>query len=174
MPLPKWWSQKRLTRTRATRGWRPEIRVLANARRRPLDVPCNARCVDGNREHARRRKSEAVEILPVVLRVAEREIDVADERRQLLPAQTGHLVKEVLVPPDTWFVQEVIAQGNRFTIKINDKVVTNFVDEKNTFSKGHFAIQQHSSFKDKASGKEIETIIYVRKAEVKELPPTVK
>jgi hypothetical protein len=49
-----------------------------------------------------------------------------------------------------------------------------FMDMKNTYTKGHFAIQQHNSFKDKTSGKEIESVIYVRKIEVKELPPTAK
>jgi hypothetical protein len=50
----------------------------------------------------------------------------------------------VLVPPDTWFTQEVIAQGNRIIIKVNDKVVTDFVDEKNTYTKGYLALQQHN------------------------------
>jgi hypothetical protein len=84
------------------------------------------------------------------------------------------IVTDMLVKPDEWFTQEVIANGNHIQIFVNGKKTVDFVDEKNTFTKGHFAIQQHNSFKDKTSGKDIETIIYVRKAEVKELPPTVK
>jgi hypothetical protein len=47
------------------------------------------------------------------------------------------------------------------------------VDTNNTFTKGHFAIQQHSAGKDK-EGNIVESVIYVRKAEVKELPPSAK
>lgn len=45
--------------------------------------------------------------------------------------------------PDEFFTQEVIADGNHIIIKVNDKIITDFTDEKNTFTKGHFAIQQH-------------------------------
>ncbi len=65
------------------------------------------------------------------------------------PKRSGSLynfvdVKEQLVPPDTWFTQEVIADGNHIIIKINDKVVVDFTDAKNTHTKGHFAFQQHN------------------------------
>jgi len=53
-------------------------------------------------------------------------------------------VTEKLVPPDTWFTQEVIADGNHIIIKVNDKVTADFVDAKNSFMKGHFAFQQHN------------------------------
>ena len=52
-------------------------------------------------------------------------------------------VKEQLVPPDTWFTQHIIADGNHIIIKVNDKVVVDYVDEKNTFQKGYLALQQH-------------------------------
>ena len=45
-----------------------------------------------------------------------------------------------------------------------------FVDKNNSFTSGHFALQQHGGFKK--GGKEIETVLHVRKVEVKELPPT--
>ncbi len=52
-------------------------------------------------------------------------------------------VKEQLVPDDTWFTQHIIADGNHITIKVNDKTVVDYVDQKNTHSKGYVALQQH-------------------------------
>lgn len=65
------------------------------------------------------------------------------------PVRTGSLynfvkVLDKLVPPDTWFTQEVIMDGNHIIIKVNDKVTVDFVDEKKTYMKGHFAFQQHN------------------------------
>jgi hypothetical protein len=53
-------------------------------------------------------------------------------------------VKEQLVPDDTWWTQHIIADGNHIIIKINDKVVVDYVDEKNTYQKGYLALQQHN------------------------------
>ncbi len=83
------------------------------------------------------------------------------------PVKTGSLynfvkVTETLVPPDTWFTQEVIADGNHIIIKVNGKTTVDFIDKENTYTKGHFALQQH----DPGS------VVQVRKIEVKELPPT--
>jgi hypothetical protein len=39
------------------------------------------------------------------------------------------------------------------------------VDEKNTYTKGHLALQQHAAFGDNP-----QTVLQVRKVEVKELP----
>ena len=72
------------------------------------------------------------------------------------------LVFEKLVEPDTWFTQEVIAEGNHIVIKVNGKTTVDFTDTKNRHTKGHFAIQQHDP-----GG-----VIMIRKAEVMELPPT--
>ena len=52
-------------------------------------------------------------------------------------------IKEQLVPPDTWFTQHVIAKGNHIVIKVNGKTVVDFVDEKNSFTEGYLALQQH-------------------------------
>jgi hypothetical protein len=81
----------------------------------------------------------------------------AEEKKKML-------VFEQLVKPDTWFTQEVIAVGNHIVIKVNGKTTVDFVDEKNRYAKGHFAIQQHNQ------GSEVT----VRKVEVKELPATKK
>jgi hypothetical protein len=53
-------------------------------------------------------------------------------------------VKEQLVPDDTWWTQHIVAIGNRIIIKVNDKIVTDLVDEHNTFTSGHLAFQQHN------------------------------
>jgi 3-keto-disaccharide hydrolase len=65
------------------------------------------------------------------------------------PKRTGSLynfknVYEQLVPPDTWFSQHIIAQGNHITIKVNDKTVVDYVEDKNTYVKGYLALQQHN------------------------------
>ena len=53
-------------------------------------------------------------------------------------------VKDQLVPDDTWWTQHIIADGNHIIVKVNDKVVVDYVDEKNTFLKGYLALQQHN------------------------------
>ena len=65
------------------------------------------------------------------------------------PVKTGSLYNMVkiydqLAPPDTWFNQHIIVRGNHIVIEVNDKKVVDFVDEKNTYSKGYFALQQHN------------------------------
>jgi hypothetical protein len=65
------------------------------------------------------------------------------------PQRTGslynfHKIGEQLVQDDTWWTQHIIAVGNHIVIKVNDKIVTDFVDEKNTFVAGHLAFQQHN------------------------------
>jgi hypothetical protein len=88
------------------------------------------------------------------------------------PQKTGSLynfvkITEMLVPPDTWFTQEVIANGNHIQIILNGKKVVDYKDEKNTYTKGHFALQQHGPAK---GGPEVQ--LAVKKMEVKELPPS--
>jgi hypothetical protein len=88
------------------------------------------------------------------------------------PVRTGSLygfgkdatVKEMLVKPEEWFTQEVIADGNHIIIKVNDKTTVDFIDKKNTYAKGHFALQQHDPG----------TVVQFRKIEVKELPASRK
>ena len=64
------------------------------------------------------------------------------------PKRTGTLyhfvpVTEQLIADDTWWTQHIICQGNHIIIKVNDKTVVDFVDEKNSFAKGYVALQQH-------------------------------
>ena len=63
-----------------------------------------------------------------------------------LPAEERDkiLIKEMLVPADTWFTQEVIANGNHIIIKVNDKVVTDTIESTNRYTKGYCALQQHN------------------------------
>lgn len=81
------------------------------------------------------------------------------------PVKTGSLynfvkVLNTPVKPDEWFTQEVIADGNHIIIKVNGETTVDFVDEKNTYKKGHFSLQQHDPG----------TVVQFRKIEVKELP----
>lgn len=90
------------------------------------------------------------------------------------PQKTGSLynfkkITEMLVPPETWFTQEVIANGNHIQILVNGKKEVDYVDEKNTYTRGHFAIQQHGPAK---GGPDV--VVAIKKIEVKELPPTKK
>ncbi len=64
------------------------------------------------------------------------------------PQRTGTLynlakVTDQLVPDDTWWTQHILVNGNRIIVKVNDKTVVDFVDEKNLHQKGYLAIQQH-------------------------------
>lgn len=65
------------------------------------------------------------------------------------PQKTGSLynfskVTEQLVPDDTWWTQHIIAIGNHIIIKVNDKIVVDYIDTKKTFTAGHLALQQHN------------------------------
>ena len=64
------------------------------------------------------------------------------------PVKTGSLynivkVLDQLVPEETWFTQHIIADGNHIIIKVNDKVVVDHIEEKNLYTKGYLAMQQH-------------------------------
>jgi Domain of Unknown Function (DUF1080) len=65
------------------------------------------------------------------------------------PQRTGSLygfskVLEQLIPDDTWWTQDVSAKGNHIVISVNGKVVTDFIDQKNTYTKGYLVLQQHN------------------------------
>jgi hypothetical protein len=77
-----------------------------------------------------------------------------DEKKKIL------VLDDAPHKPDEWFTQEVIAEGNHIIIKVNGKVTVDFVDEGNTFKKGHFALQGHDPG----------TVVKFRKIEVMELP----
>ncbi len=64
------------------------------------------------------------------------------------PQRTGSLYNRAkmldqLIADDTWWTQHIIAIGNRVIIKVNDKIVVDFIDEKRSFIEGHLALQQH-------------------------------
>ncbi len=72
------------------------------------------------------------------------------------PIRTGSIytwvhIFEQLVPPDTWFTQEVEVQDVNYrgkvvaaiTVRVNDKVLYQFLDHTRQFGPGHFAFQQH-------------------------------
>lgn len=89
------------------------------------------------------------------------------------PIKTGSIytwvhIFDQLVPPDTWFTQEVEVQDvdyrgkvvTSITVRVNDKVIYQFLDHTRQFKEGHFAFQQH----DPGSK------VCIRKAEVMPLP----
>ena len=81
---------------------------------------------------------------------------------KLSPADKAKIiVTDMLVPPDEWFTQEVIADGNHIIIKVNGKTTVDFVDENSTYTKGRFALQQHDA----------ETVVKFRRIEVMDLSP---
>jgi hypothetical protein len=77
----------------------------------------------------------------------------AEEREKILVFDAGHKAGE-------WFTQEVLADGGRIVIKVNGKTTVDFSDAKNTYPKGHFALQGHDPG----------TVVKFKKIEVKELP----
>ena len=91
------------------------------------------------------------------------------------PIRTGslytlvHLEKSV-VPPDTWFTQEIEVKDvnyrgkmvTKFRISVNGELLYEYLDHDMLWKTGHFAFQQH----DPGSR------VSIRKVEVMELPPT--
>ncbi len=64
------------------------------------------------------------------------------------PQKTGSLygkskvLKQHVKDYEFW-TQHIICRGNHIVIKLNDKVVVDYVDKQNSFKKGHLALQQH-------------------------------
>jgi len=66
------------------------------------------------------------------------------------PVRTGSLynfvkVFEQLIPDDTWWEQRIVVEGNHIQIFVNNKQTVDFTDEKNTFTDGYLALQQHNA-----------------------------
>jgi hypothetical protein len=70
------------------------------------------------------------------------------------------IIRKPLHRPNEWFTQEVLATGNHIVIKVNGQTTVDFVDLKDTYRRGHLALQQHDSA----------TVVKFRRVEVKELP----
>jgi len=53
-------------------------------------------------------------------------------------------VKETFVKDNEWYTEHIIVQGNKITVKVNDKVINEYtVNENSRLSKGTIAIQGH-------------------------------
>jgi uncharacterized protein (TIGR03067 family) len=66
----------------------------------------------------------------------------------------------VSIPTDTWFTEEIIAEGDRIILKVNGVTTTDFRDPERKFTKGHIALQ---AIKDAGT-------VHFRKIEIRELP----
>jgi hypothetical protein len=82
------------------------------------------------------------------------------------PVRTGSLynfvpVYEQLIPDDTWWTQHVIVNGNHIQIFVNDKMTVDYIDQKNTYTSGFLALQQHNQG----------SVVEFRNIMMKELPP---
>jgi 3-keto-disaccharide hydrolase len=83
--------------------------------------------------------------------------------------QTGSLmhitpkgeVRTRFIKPDQWFEMEVIAVGNRITIKVNGKTTVDLTDPGYTYKRGYLALQQLGAL----------TEVRFRKIEIKEFSP---
>ena len=78
----------------------------------------------------------------------------------------GHkpLLARVAIPPETWFTIEIIAQGDRYVVKVNGQITADYRDPDRQFSTGRLALQSFDA----------DTIVHFRKIEIKELPPEYK
>ncbi len=69
-------------------------------------------------------------------------------------------IRESPVPAGQWFDMDILAVGNRITIKVNGQVTADWTDAKKRFGSGHIVLQQHNA----------NTVVEFRKIEIKELP----
>ena len=49
-------------------------------------------------------------------------------------------IKQKGVPPDTWFTMDVILRGHHILVKVDDRIVVDHRDPRNTFNKGHIGL----------------------------------
>ena len=64
------------------------------------------------------------------------------------PVRTGSLygivkIFDKLVDDDTWWTQNIRAEGQHIVIKVNGKVVVDHMETKNLYTSGYLALQQH-------------------------------
>lgn len=63
----------------------------------------------------------------------------------------------VIVQPDTWFVLEIIAQGNRLQVLVNGEETANYVDTREGRRlEGYIAMQHHDA----------DSVVHFRKIEI--------
>src|SRR6266404_8418252 len=58
--------------------------------------------------------------------------------RDVARASTG------VVHPNTWFSMHIVAVANRLVVRINDRVVADYIDKSNPFLSGKLALHQWS------------------------------
>jgi predicted Ser/Thr protein kinase len=70
-------------------------------------------------------------------------------------------VRDILVKPGEWFIQEVIAEGNHLRVLVNGKKVVDYVDVNKEYMSGFLALLKQGK----------DTVVKFRKVQIKELPP---
>lgn len=91
-----------------------------------------------------------------------------EDKTGSLRAEADHtavvLVKGSPVPPGQWFALDIVANGNRIVVKVNDKTTAEYVDKSHLFTSGHIVLQSFG-FDGKMDR---ETVVEFRKIEIKE------
>jgi len=85
------------------------------------------------------------------------------------PVKTGSLYNfhknfDSPTKPGEWGTQHIVVKGNHITISVNGKVITDFTDEKNTFTNGYICLQGHDP----------KSISFYRNLQFKNLTPAKK
>jgi 3-keto-disaccharide hydrolase len=80
------------------------------------------------------------------------------------PVRTGSIYNHVKIfkqlhKPEEWFRYYLKVKDNRIQVSVNDELLYEYVDHAKTYTKGHFAFQQHN----------LGSVVKIRKLEVKEL-----
>ncbi len=79
------------------------------------------------------------------------------------PVRTGSIYNHVKIfkqlhKPEEWFTYYLKVKDNRIQVSVNGELLYEYVDHAKTYTKGHFAFQQHN----------LGSVVKIRKLEVKE------
>jgi hypothetical protein len=79
------------------------------------------------------------------------------------PGAAGRILRKVEkapVPDNAWFTMEIVARGKHIVIKVDDKTVVDYSDDKESYTQGRIALQAFAP----------QTAVHFRKIEIKRLP----
>ncbi len=69
-------------------------------------------------------------------------------------------LEHAMIKPNTWFNQEVIADGNHLVVKVDGKTVADVIHQRDYYMKGYLALHKYRP----------NTVVQFRTVEIKELP----